>query len=78
MTQQRVWSGIAVMLLAGAMPGCVGVVGTSNTPPPTQGGIKQINHIIVMAQENEGLDHYFGAMRQYWKANGIADQSFDG
>jgi phospholipase C len=37
-----------------------------------------INHIIVMAQENRSFDHYFGAMRGYWAANGIPDQSFDG
>ena len=38
----------------------------------------QINHIIFMAQENRGFDHYFGDMRQYWAANGFQDQSFDG
>lgn len=37
-----------------------------------------INHIIFMAQENHSLDTYFGAMRAYWAANGIPDQSFDG
>ncbi len=37
-----------------------------------------INHIIFMAQENRSLDHYFGAMRAYWAANGYPDQSFDG
>lgn len=37
-----------------------------------------INHIIYMAQENRSLDHYFGAMRAYWAANGYPDQSFDG
>ena len=31
-----------------------------------------------MAQENRGFDHYFGAMRQYWAANSIPDQAFDG
>jgi len=31
-----------------------------------------------MAQENRSLDHYFGALRAYWKANGFADRSFDG
>jgi phospholipase C len=36
------------------------------------------NHIIFMAQENHSLDDYFGAMRAYWAANGIPDQSFDG
>jgi phospholipase C len=36
------------------------------------------NHVIFMAQENRSLDHYFGAMRAYWAANGYPDQSFDG
>src|SRR5215831_2369422 len=37
-----------------------------------------LNHIIFMAQENHGLDHYFGALRAYWKSHGFSDQSFDG
>ncbi len=41
-------------------------------------GINSLNHIIFFAQENRSLDNYFGAMRQYWKDNGIPDQSFDG
>jgi phospholipase C len=40
--------------------------------------VKVLNHIIFMAQENRGLDHYFGALRSYWKNNGLADRSFDG
>jgi phospholipase C len=40
--------------------------------------VKVLNHIIFMAQENRGLDHYFGALRAYWRANGFADRSFDG
>src|SRR3979411_2684079 len=66
--------GFSIMLLAG----CRGL-GTSTTPPPPpDGDIKQINHIIILAQENRGFDHYFGAMREYWAANGYPDQSFDG
>jgi phospholipase C len=41
-------------------------------------GINSLKHIIFFAQENRSLDNYFGAMREYWKANGIPDQSFDG
>jgi phospholipase C len=41
-------------------------------------GINSLNHIIFFAQENRSLDNYFGAMRKYWKDNGIPDQSFDG
>jgi phospholipase C len=41
-------------------------------------GITSLKHIVFFAQENRSLDNYFGAMRQYWKENGIPDQSFDG
>ena len=41
-------------------------------------GITSLKHIIFFAQENRSLDNYFGAMREYWKQNGIPDQSFDG
>lgn len=44
----------------------------------TLASLQSINHIILLAQENRSLDHYFGYMRAYWAANGIADQSFDG
>ncbi len=64
----------AVSLLAG----CRGIVGAAPSDANNPQGINQINHIIFMAQENRGFDHYFGAMRQYWAANGIPDQSFDG
>ena len=37
-----------------------------------------INHIVFMLQENRSMDHYFGALRQYWADNGYPDQSFDG
>jgi phospholipase C len=40
--------------------------------------VNVLNHIIFMAQENRGLDHYFGALRAYWRANKFSDQSFDG
>ncbi len=40
--------------------------------------ITAINHIIFMAQENRNFDHYFGALRAYWAANSIPDQSLDG
>ena len=40
--------------------------------------VKVLNHILFMAQENRGLDHYFGYLRAYWKANGFVDRSFDG
>jgi phospholipase C len=40
--------------------------------------VNVLKHIIFMAQENRGLDHYFGALRAFWAANKFSDQSFDG
>ena len=40
--------------------------------------LQSINHIIVMLQENRSFDHYFGALREYWAANGYSEQPFDG
>jgi phospholipase C len=37
-----------------------------------------LNHIILFAQENRSLDHYFGYMRQYWANTGVLDQPFEG
>ncbi len=45
---------------------------------PNSGSLQSLNHIIIFAQENRSLDHYFGAMRQYWSKAGFADQQFDG
>ncbi|MGD0214297.1 MAG: alkaline phosphatase family protein [Terriglobales bacterium] len=64
-------------LLSLTLVGCAGVPAQSHTPPPV-GSLKDLNHIIIFAQENRGFDHYFGTMRQYWSQNGVADQSFDG
>jgi phospholipase C len=40
--------------------------------------VNVLQHIVFMAQENRSLDHYLGALRAFWAANGIHDQSFDG
>jgi phospholipase C len=73
-------SALSLLLLAGSMlvflNGCAGLGRNQGSGDPHS--LQSINHIIFMAQENRGLDHYFGAMRQYWAANGIPDQSFDG
>jgi phospholipase C len=70
-------AGLLLAMVAFIIPlgSCVGLVGSN--PQGTQ-GLNQINHVIFMAQENRGFDHYFGAMRQYWAANNFPDQSFDG
>jgi phospholipase C len=52
-----------------------GASAQSTTPTQT---VKVLNHIIFMVQENRGLDHYFGALRQYWRNNNFSDISFDG
>ncbi len=61
---------------------CKLTLGASTTATATfesgTAGINSLNHIIFFAQENRSLDNYFGAMRKYWKDNGIPDQSFDG
>jgi phospholipase C len=57
------------------LSGCRGLVGNQGNP---SNSLQSINHIIFMAQENRGFDHHFGAMRQYWAANSIPDQAFDG
>lgn len=40
--------------------------------------VKVLNHIVFMAQENRGLDHYWGALREYWRQNKFTDISYDG
>jgi phospholipase C len=40
--------------------------------------VSVLHRIVVMLQENRGLDHYFGALRQYWVENKISNVSFDG
>jgi phospholipase C len=60
---------------------CVVDMSTGETVTATfkqAGSLQSLNHIIIFAQENRSLDHYFGYMRAYWAAKGIADQSFDG
>jgi phospholipase C len=67
--------------------GCTGTTGCNITlsaatgVTATFGGtLQSLNHIILFAQENRSLDHYFGYMRQYWVNNPTLyqDQEFDG
>jgi phospholipase C len=60
-------------------PCSVSVSGNTADATATFGAsLNSINHIIFLAQENRSFDSYFGAMREYWAANGIPDQQFDG
>jgi phospholipase C len=72
---------VAVAGLSILLGGCRGLVAGDppvQNPPPTPTGLQNINHIIFMAQENRGFEHYFGSLRGYWAANGFPDQAFDG
>jgi len=51
---------------------------TNSSTAKTSQNVEVLNHIIFMAQENRGLDHYFGALRQYWNHYHYPDASFDG
>lgn len=66
--------GIGMLMCA-----CQGLQQGPGAPPlPQDPGVSNINHIIVMAQENRSLDHYFGKLPAYWAANGYPAQPFDG
>jgi phospholipase C len=66
------WSLLALLGIAVSLVGCRGLTGNGD------GTLQSVNHIIFMAQENRGFDHYFGAMQAYWAANGYPAQPFDG
>ena len=51
---------------------------TSVTATFNGASVNNINHIVILAQENRSFDHYFGALREYWAQNGFPDQAFDG
>jgi phospholipase C len=68
-----VFSTLALSALVIGLSGCRGLV--ANDP---QNNLQSVNHIVFMAQENRGFDHYLGAMRKYWATQNIPDQAFDG
>lgn len=58
---------------------CQGLQQGPGAPPlPQDPGVSNINHIIIMAQENRSFDHYFGKLPAYWAANGYPAEQFDG
>ncbi len=64
---------------------CGGTGGSVQQPPPPSGDpcggqpcINQVNHVIMMLQENRSFDDYFGRMTAYRQANNIPINSADG
>ena len=57
----------------GSSPGPGDPPGAPPPPPPDPppASLKPINHIIFMAQENRGFDHYFGHLNQYRASLGL-------
>ncbi|HYL12677.1 MAG TPA: alkaline phosphatase family protein [Terriglobales bacterium] len=74
----RLFSAATCLLLLMTLISCKGLVQQPPPPPPPPASLESINHIIFLAQENRSFDHYFGALREYWAQNHIADQAFDG
>jgi len=71
-------SGLSALLLC-TLLGCQGLANQPANGTPAGNSLPtSVNHIIFLAQENRSLDHYFGAMRQYWADFGYPDQAFDG
>ena len=77
---ERRGSGLVVVLFAWMLVlcGCQGLVNTPASTSVSNNGIKSINHIIFMAQENRSFDNYFGQLPAYWAANGYPAQQLDG
>ena len=67
---------IALSMLISACQGLQ--LGPGAPPVPLDPGVSNINHVIVMVQENRSFDHYFGQLPAYWAANGYPPQKFDG
>jgi phospholipase C len=58
---------------------CTVPSGTNSTMTATFAAtLQSINHIVFMVQENRSFDHYFGALREYWRRNGFPDQELAG
>src|SRR5579864_8649401 len=60
-------------MLGGLLSGCGGHSMPSTTPPPTTcAKVNDIDHVVILMQENRSFDHYFGSYRG---VRGFADQS---
>ena len=61
------WSGACTGTLACTLP----TSGPQSVTASFGASLQSINHIIFMAQENRGFDHYFGHLNAYRIANGL-------
>ncbi len=60
-------------MLGGLFSGCGGHGMPSTNPPPTTcAKVTDIDHVVILMQENRSFDHYFGSYRG---VRGFADQS---
>ena len=62
------WSGACTGTLACTLP----TSGPQSVTASFGASLQSINHIIFMAQENRGFDHYFGHLNDYRVANGLS------
>ena len=63
----------AAEIMAGLLPGCGGHGTMSSTPGPSAcAKITDIDHVVILIQENRSFDHYFGSYRG---VHGFNDQS---
>jgi phospholipase C len=73
------WSGACTGTAACSVTLSASEAVTATFAPP--GTIASLQHIILFAQENRSLDHYFGAMLPYWQSIGLHQNdgvTFDG
>jgi phospholipase C len=68
---------ISLASLATWLCGCSGT-GSPSGDNSSSGDITQVNHIIILIQENRSFDHYFGQLSEYWATHGFRTQAFDG
>jgi phospholipase C len=66
-------AGLTILTLV--MCGCQGLKAVSPTVMALQ---SNVNHIVVMAQENRSFDSYFGQLPAYWAANRYPSQTLNG
>jgi phospholipase C len=70
--RRRTFLGGAAAGLAGTAAGLAGCDGPDSAPPRLRGRLDDVQHVVVLMQENRSFDHYFGTMRG---VRGLADRA---